>query len=162
MHEYDTPASPVVLSAPSVCLYLDTLSSDGEAGPGDVSSHPISISDESTQSGDRDQELSDAEAPQSVHVDLVTPTSPPPPARVQQFIQACSPATATVTLLAAASTTISPNRVRSDCTPGTGDGGTIVSGVPREYGISSPGRLFHKSSGMIMIRYDFLEVLQMI
>ena len=57
----------------------------------DVSSHPISISDVSTQSGDRDQELSGDEAPQSVHVDLVTPTSPPAPARVQQFIQICSP-----------------------------------------------------------------------
>ena len=51
VHEYDTPASPVALSSPSVCLNLDTLSSDGEAGPGDVSYYPISISDESTQSG---------------------------------------------------------------------------------------------------------------
>ena len=114
MHEYDTPASPVTLSSPSVCLNLDTLSSDGSAGPGDVSSHPISISDVLTQFGDRDQEPSDDETPQSVHVDLVTPTS-----RVQQFIQTCSPATATVTLSAPSSTPISPNRVFSDCTPGT-------------------------------------------
>ena len=111
-----------------------TLSSDGLAGPGDVSSHPISISDVSTQSGDRDQELSDDEAPQSVHADLVTPTSPPAPARMQQFIQTCSPATATITLLAASSTSISPNRVRSYCTPGTVDGGLLFQVSPDNTG----------------------------
>ena len=135
VHEYDTPASPAVLTSPSVCLNLDTLSSDGSAGPGDVSSHPISISDVSTQSGDRDQELSGDEAPQSVHVDLVMPTSPHAPARVQQIIQSFSPATAPVTLLAASSTPISPNRVRSECTPGTVDGGLLfqVSQTLRDF-----------------------------
>ena len=125
MHEYDTPASPASFTSPSVCLNLDTLSSDGSAGPGDVSSHPITISDVWTKSGDRDQELSGDDAPHSVHVDLVTPTSPPAPARVQQFIQSCLPATAPVTLSATSYTPISPNRVRSDCTPGMVDGGLL-------------------------------------
>ena len=117
----DSQASPAALTSPSLCLNLDTLSSDGSVGPGDVSSHPICISDVSTQSGDRDQELSGDDAPPSVHVDLVTPTSPPAPARVQQFMRNFSPATAPVTLMVESSTQISPNRVRSDCTPGTVD-----------------------------------------
>ena len=36
---------PAPLRSPSPCLNLDTLSSDGSAGPGDVSGHPICISD---------------------------------------------------------------------------------------------------------------------
>ena len=90
VHEYDTPASPAALTSPSVCLNLDTLSSDGSECPGEVSSHPISISDVSTQSGDRDQELSGDEAPQSVHVDLVMPTSPHGP--VTSSCSDCRPA----------------------------------------------------------------------
>ena len=35
------------------------------------------------------------------------------------------PATAPVTLTAESSTPISPNHVRSDCTPGTGEGGPV-------------------------------------
>ena len=108
VHEYDPPASPAALTSPSLCLNLDTLSSDGSAGPGDVSSHPICISEVSTQSGDRDQELSGDDAPPSVHVDLVRPTSPPAPARVQQFIQTFSPVTAPVTLMAESAAPISP------------------------------------------------------
>ena len=125
VREYDSPASLATLTSPSLCLNLDTLSSDGSAGPGDVSSHPICISDVSTHSGDRDQELSDDDTPPSVHVDLVSPTLPPAPARVQQFIQNFSPVTAPVTLTAESSAPISPNRVRSDCTPGTVDGGPV-------------------------------------
>ena len=123
MREYDSPASLATLTSPLLCLNLDTLSSDGSAGPGDVSSYPICISDVSTHSGDRDQELSDDDAPPSVHVDLVSPTSPPAPARVQLFIQNFSPVTAPVTLTAESSAPISPNQ--SDCTPGTVDGGPV-------------------------------------
>ena len=59
----EAPASPAVslrapLRSPSPCLNLDTLSSDGSAGPGDVSDHPICISDVSNHSGDPDQVLS--------------------------------------------------------------------------------------------------------
>ena len=43
IREYDSPASPSMLTSPSFCLNLDTLSSDGSAGPGDVSAHPICI-----------------------------------------------------------------------------------------------------------------------
>ena len=64
-----------------------SLSSDGSAGPGNVSAHPICISDVSIQSGDLDQDLSGNDLPPSVHVDLVSPASPPVPDRVQQFIQ---------------------------------------------------------------------------
>ena len=34
VHEYETPASPAMLTSPSICLDLDTLSSDGSAGRG--------------------------------------------------------------------------------------------------------------------------------
>ena len=51
-------------------LILDTLSSDGSADPGDVSAHPICISDVSIQSGDLDQVLFGDNLPSSVHVDL--------------------------------------------------------------------------------------------
>ena len=134
VHEYDSPASPAALTLPSLWLNLYTLSSDGSAGPGDVSSHPICTSDVSTQSVDRDQELSGDDAPPSVHVDLVTPTSPPVPARVQQFIRNFSPATALVTLAVESSTPISQNRVRSDCTPGTVDGGPVFQVSPDTMG----------------------------
>ena len=36
----ESPASPSPLTSPSLCLNLDTLSSDWSAGPGDVSAHP--------------------------------------------------------------------------------------------------------------------------
>ena len=51
------------LRSPSPCLNLDALSSDGSAGPGDVSDHPICISDVSHHSGDPDQVLSEDELP---------------------------------------------------------------------------------------------------
>ena len=46
----EAPTSPAVilrppLRSPSPCLNLDALSSDGSAGPGDVSDHPICISE---------------------------------------------------------------------------------------------------------------------
>ena len=69
VREYDSPASPSTLTSPSLCLNLDTLSSDGSAGPVDVSAHPICISDVSIQSGDLDQVLSGDDLPSSVHVD---------------------------------------------------------------------------------------------
>ena len=86
------------------------------------------------QSGDRDQKLSGDDAPPSVHVDLVTPTSPPAPAWVQKFIRIFSPTTAPVTRTAESSAPISPNRVRSDCTPGTVDGGPVFQVSPDTMG----------------------------
>ena len=68
VHEYDIPASPSMLTSPSLCLNLDILYSDGSAGPGDVSAHPICISDVSIQSGDLDQVLSGDDLPSSVQV----------------------------------------------------------------------------------------------
>ena len=56
----EAPASPAPvrlrapLRSPSPCLNLDTLSSDGSVSPGDVSDHPISISDVSSHSGGSD------------------------------------------------------------------------------------------------------------
>ena len=125
VHKYDTPASPVALSSPSVNLNLDHCHQMGRRDRMMSLLTPISISDQSTQSGDRDQEFSDDETPQSVHVDLIMPASPPSPARVQRFIQTCSPATATDTLSAAASTPISLNRV-----PGTVDSGLLFQVSP--------------------------------
>ena len=108
VHEYDTPASPVTLSSPSVMsLLTPSVSRTSRLSPG-----------------------TEIRNSQSVHVDLITPASPPAPARVQQFIQTCSPATATITLSAAASTPISPNRVRSDRTPGTVDSGLLFQVSP--------------------------------
>ena len=54
--------------SPSPCLYLDTLSSDGSAGPGDISDHPICISDVSSHSGHPEQVLSDDELTPEVRV----------------------------------------------------------------------------------------------
>ena len=113
IREYDTLASPSTLTLPSLCLNLDTLSSDGSAGPGDVSAHPICISDVSIQSGDLDQVLSGDDLPSSVYVDLVSPALPLVPARVQQFIPNYLPAAAPVILMAESSALISPNHVRS-------------------------------------------------
>ena len=70
----EAPASPAPvrlrapLRSPSPCLNLDTLSSDGSAGPGDVSDHPICISDGSSHSGNPDQDLSDDDLPLEVCV----------------------------------------------------------------------------------------------
>ena len=60
----EAPALPATslrapLISPSPCLNLDALSSDGSAGPGDVSDHLICISDVSHHSGDPDQVLSE-------------------------------------------------------------------------------------------------------
>ena len=120
-------ASPSTRPSASLCLSLETLSSDGSAGPGpgDVSTHPICISDMSVQSGDLDQELSGDDLPSSFNVDLVSPASPPVPARVQHFIKNYVPPVAPVTLTAESSAPISPNRVRSDCTSGTLDAGPV-------------------------------------
>ena len=108
VHEYDTPASPVTLSSPSVMsLLTPSVSRTSRLSPG-----------------------TEIRNSQSVHVDLIMLASPPAPARVQQFIQTCSPATATITLSVAASTQISPNRVRSDCTPGTVDSGLLFQVSP--------------------------------
>ena len=84
----------------------------------------------SIQSGDLDQVLSGEDLLPSVHVDLVSPASPPVPARVQQFIPNYSPAAAPVTLSAESSAPISPNRVQSDCTPGTVDAGPVFNVSP--------------------------------
>ena len=92
----ESPASLAPLKSPSLCLNLDTLSSDGSAGPGDVSAHPICISDVSSHSGDPDQVLSHDDLPPEVHVvdlppevlvDLVPLVSPPVSARMSP----CSP-----------------------------------------------------------------------
>ena len=69
----EAPASPAVslrapLRSPSPCLNLDTLSSDGSAGPGDVADYPICISDVSSHSGDPDQVLSEYDFPMEVRV----------------------------------------------------------------------------------------------
>ena len=73
----EAPASPAPvrlrapLRSPSPCLNLDTLSSDGSAGPGDISDDPISISDVSSHSGDPDQVLSEDDLPPEVQgIDL--------------------------------------------------------------------------------------------
>ena len=119
---HESPASPAPLRSPSLCLSLDTLSSDGSAGPGGVSAHPICISDVSSHSGDLDHVLSDDDLPLEVDVndlpsevlvDLVSPVSPPVSARMSQ----CLPAQALLVHLADSSVVISPNRVRSDSTP---------------------------------------------
>ena len=58
----ESPASPAPLRSPSLCLSLDTLSSDGSAGPG--------------------EQRHDDDLPPEIHVDLVSPASPPVSARV--------------------------------------------------------------------------------
>ena len=104
---------------------MDTLSSDGSTGPGDVSAHSICISDVSSNSGDLDQVLSGEDLASSVHVNLVLPASPTVSAQVQQSISHYSPPAAPVALSAESSAPISPNRVRTDCTPGTLDAGPV-------------------------------------
>ena len=104
---HESPASPAPLRSRSLCLNLDTLSSDGSAGPGDVSAHPICISDVSSHSGDPNQVLSDDDLPPAVLVDLVSPVSPPVSARVSQ----CSPPEAPLVQSADSSVAISPNHV---------------------------------------------------
>ena len=98
------------------------LSSHRSAGLGDVSAHPICISDVSSNSGDPDQVLSDDDLPPEVHVvdlppevlvDLVSPVSPPVSARMSP----CLPPEASLVQSADSSVAISPNRVRSDNTP---------------------------------------------
>ena len=116
---HESPASLAPLRSPYLCLNLDTLSSDGSAGPGDVSAHPICISDVSSHSGDPDQVLSDDDLPPEIHVDdlppevlvdLVSPVSPP----VSAWMSQCSPPEAPLVQSADSSVAISPNRVRSD------------------------------------------------
>ena len=121
----ESQASPSPLTSPSLCLNLDTLSSDESAGLWDVSAHPICISDVSSHSGDLDQVLSGDDLPSSVHVDLVSPASPTVSARVQQSLSHYSPPAAPLTLSAEYSAPMSPNRVRSDCTTGTLDAGPV-------------------------------------
>ena len=96
----------------------------------DVSAHPICISDVSIQYGDLDQVLLGDDLPSSVHVDLVSPASPPVLARVQQFIQNYASPAAPVTLTAESSAPISLNRVRSDCAPGTLAAGPVIEVSP--------------------------------
>ena len=64
----------------------------------------------------------------------MSPASPPVPVRVQQFIQNYAPPAAPVTLTAESSAPISPNRVRSDCTPGTLDAGPVFEVSPNTTG----------------------------
>ena len=96
---HESPASPAPLRLPSRCLNLDTLSSDGSA-----IGH---ISNVSNHSGDTDQVLSDDDLPPEIHVDLISPGSPPVSARVSQ----CSPLEAPTVRSADSSAAISPNRV---------------------------------------------------
>ena len=110
----ESPSSPSPLTSPSLCLNLNTLSSGGSSGPGDISAHPICISDVSSHSSDLDQILSGDDLPSGVHVDLMSPASPTVSARVQQSLSHYSPAAAPVTLSAESSALISPNHVRSD------------------------------------------------
>ena len=91
---------------------------------------PICISDVSSHSGDLDQGLSGDDVPSSVHVDLVSPASPTVSARVQQSLLHYSPPAAPVTLSAESSALISPNRIWSDCTPGTLDAGPVLEVSP--------------------------------
>ena len=122
---------PTPLRSPSLCLNLDTLSSDGSVGPGDVSAHPISISDVSSYSGDPEQALSDDDLPPEVRivdlppevcavdlppeaqVDFVSPVTPPVSARMSL----CLPPEVALIQSADSSVAISPNRVRSDISP---------------------------------------------
>ena len=131
----ESPASPAPLRTPSLCLSLNTLSSDGSVGQGDVSAHPICISDVSSHSGDPDQILSDDDLPPEVHVDdllpevhvdLVSPVSPPVSARMSQ----CSPPEAPLVQSADSSVANSPNRVRSDSTPDILDTGPVFEVSP--------------------------------
>ena len=111
---------------------MDTLSSGGSAGPGDVSAHPICISDESSHSGDPDRVLSDDDLPSGVHVDLVSPASPTGSARVSHYSHPAAP----VTLSAESSAPISPNRV-SQTDTGYIRCGPCVRGVSGHYGFCS-------------------------
>ena len=108
---------------------MATLPSDGSAGPGDVSAHPICISDVSSHSGDLDQVLYGDDLPLGVHVDLVSPASPTVSARVQQSLSHYSPPAAPLTLSAESSAPISP-----DCTPGTLDAGPVFEVSPDTMG----------------------------
>ena len=101
---------------------MDTLSSDGSTGPGHVSAHPICISDESSHSDDSDQVLSDDDLPPEIHVDLVSPASPP--------VSQCLPPEAPVVQLADSSAPTSPDRVRLDSTPDTLDVGPVFEASP--------------------------------
>ena len=71
----DPPASPVPvrlvapLRSPSPCLYLDALSSDESAGPGDISAVPICILDASSSPVNPEQVLSDDDLLTDVRVE---------------------------------------------------------------------------------------------
>ena len=126
---------PAPLRSPSLCLSLDTLSSDGSEGPGDVSAHYICISDVSSHSGDPDQVLSDDDLPPEVRVvdlplgvleDVVSPVSPPVSARMSP----CSPPEVSLVQSADSSVAISPNRVRSDISPDSLDVGPVFEVSP--------------------------------
>ena len=121
-----SPASPAPLRSPSLCLNLDTLSSDGSVGPGDISTVPICISDQSSHSGDPDQVLFDDDLQPDNHVDLVSPDSPTVSARMSPDSSPEAP----VVRLADSSAPISPNRVRSDCTPNTLEAGPVFEVSP--------------------------------
>ena len=129
----ERPRSPWIVTSesPASLPPLGTLSSDGLAGPGDVSAHPISISDVSSHSGDPDQVLSDddlppevrvvdlppevrvVDLPPEVRVDFVSPVTPPVSARMLP----CSPPEVSLVQSADSSVAISPNRVRSYNSP---------------------------------------------
>ena len=120
----ESPESPAPLRSPSLCRNLDTLSSDGSAGPWDVSAHPICISDVSSHSGDPDQVLSDDDLPPEVRVDDVPPevrvVDLPPEVLVDPVsarMSPCSPPEVSLVQSADSSVAIYPNRVRSDNSP---------------------------------------------
>ena len=111
------------LRSPAPCLNLDTRSSDESAWSGDVSAHPICISDVSSHSGDPDQALSDDDLPPEVWVvdlppevhmvdlppaeraDSASPVPPPGSARMSPD----SPPVVPLDQLVDSSVAISPN-----------------------------------------------------
>ena len=117
----ENPASPPSLASQSLCLKLDTLSSDeSEAGTGGVPVvEPIVISDQeltviSVHFGDPDPDLLDEDRPSSVRIEL----------SAVSFVL------------------ISPNRVRKDCSSGSLDKDpvlhTTVPAAPEPFDISLP------------------------
>ena len=72
----------------------------------------------------------DDDLPPEIHVDLVSPGSPPVSARVSQ----CSAPEAPIVRSADSSAAISPNRVRSDSTPDILDAGPVFEVSPDTMG----------------------------
>ena len=80
----------------------------------------------SNHSGDPDQVLSNDDLAPEIHVDLISPGSPPVSARVSQ----CSLPEAPIVRSADSLAAISPNRVRSDSTPDILDVGPVFEVSP--------------------------------